>query len=146
MVSGMQEKDAAGHPLVLAYLKHFTSYSQEAGRDHNNYNISVFDFWDTYLPQFEAAFRQAGASGVMASYASENGHRTKVTICLHTTRSPKRAPAQNLAGCVTFRSICGELLHSQRHSHQVESGACARHLRLWRHPKSSRGASECSEP
>ena len=30
--------------------------------------------------------------------------RTKVTICLHTTRSPKRAPAQNLTGCVTFRS------------------------------------------
>jgi len=75
MVAGMQEKDAAGHPLVLAFLKHFTSYSQEAGRDHNNYNISTFDYWDTYLPQFEAALRHGGAAGVMASYASENGHR-----------------------------------------------------------------------
>ena len=95
MVSGMQEKDAAGHPLVLAYLKHFTSYSQEAGRDHNNYNISVFDFWDTYLPQFEAAFRQAGASGApwQATPARTDTVRKSQSACTpldHQSARPRR--------------------------------------------------------
>ena len=51
MVGGMQEPDARGHPKMLAYLKHFTAYSTEANRGHDNYNISTFDFFDTYLPQ-----------------------------------------------------------------------------------------------
>ena len=34
----------------------------------------MFDFWDSYLPQYEIAFKQGNASGVMCSYDAENGH------------------------------------------------------------------------
>eukprot|EP00937_MAST-01D_sp_MAST-1D-sp2_P007217 g7217.t1 len=73
MVAGMQEEDANGHPKMLAYLKHFTAYSKEANRGHDTYNISTFDLWDSYLPQYEIAFKQGNASGVMCSYDAENG-------------------------------------------------------------------------
>ena len=50
MVSGMQETDAAGYPKILAYLKHFTAYSRETNREHDDCRISQFDLWDSYLP------------------------------------------------------------------------------------------------
>ena len=31
-----------------------------------------YDFWDTYLPQYEAAFTKGGASGAMCSYMAAN--------------------------------------------------------------------------
>lgn len=72
MVSGMQERDAHGFPKVAAFLKHFTAYSSEADRGHDNYAISAHDMFDTYLPQYERAVR-AGPAGVMCSYAGTNG-------------------------------------------------------------------------
>ena len=72
MIEGMQEKDDNGHPKMLAYLKHFTAYSTETNRGHDTYNISMYDFWDTYLAQYEITFK-ANASGVMCSYDAENG-------------------------------------------------------------------------
>lgn len=33
-------------------------------------NISIFDLWETYLPQYERAFRFGGAAGTMCSYMS----------------------------------------------------------------------------
>merc|ERR1712166_1110046 len=73
MISGMQTQDEAGHPKMIAYLKHFTAYSREQDRMHSEANISTFDLFDTYLPQYELAF-QANASGVMCSYDSINGN------------------------------------------------------------------------
>eukprot|EP01065_Artemidia_motanka_P046983 TRINITY_DN7245_c0_g1_i1.p1 TRINITY_DN7245_c0_g1~~TRINITY_DN7245_c0_g1_i1.p1 ORF type:complete len:747 (+),score=212.76 TRINITY_DN7245_c0_g1_i1:53-2293(+) len=73
MVQGMQEKDAKGHLKMVAYLKHFTAYSKEGDRGHDSYNISMYDFWDTYLPQYAIAMTEGGASGVMCSYDAENG-------------------------------------------------------------------------
>eukprot|EP01079_Euglenida_sp_SAG-EU17-18_P009673 gene9673-1740_t len=73
MVSGMQTPDAKGFPLMLAYLKHFTAYSRETDRGHDNYAISLYDYWDTYLPQYRTAFLEGNASGVMCSYNGENG-------------------------------------------------------------------------
>lgn len=82
MVRGMQQPDEQGHPLMLAYLKHFTAYSTEANRGHDTYNISLFDYWDSYLAQYEIAFltyadKEGAAglqpSGVMCSYDAENG-------------------------------------------------------------------------
>lgn len=67
MVQGMQEEDSLGHPKVLAYLKHFTAYSREKGRGHDDYNISMHDLFDTYLPQYEMGLKQGGATGVMCS-------------------------------------------------------------------------------
>jgi len=72
MVKGMQEKDAAGHKKIAAYLKHYTAYSTEANRGHDTYNISTFDFFDTYLAQYKLAFT-AQPAGVMCSYNAENG-------------------------------------------------------------------------
>lgn len=72
MVSGMQEKDSKGYPKMAAFLKHFTAYSREQDRGHDSYNISTFDFFDTYLPQYERAFK-AQPVGVMCSYNAENG-------------------------------------------------------------------------
>ena len=37
----MQETDAAGHPRVNSYLKHFTAYSTETNRMHSDYNVTV---------------------------------------------------------------------------------------------------------
>ena len=37
-------------------------------------NISTFDFFDSYLPAYEIAFKQGNASGAMCSYNGENGH------------------------------------------------------------------------
>lgn len=48
--------------------------SQETGRGYEAFNISDYDLYDTYLPQFEIAFKEGGASGLMCSYAGENGH------------------------------------------------------------------------
>ena len=75
MVSGMQKRDAAGFPLMLAYLKHFTAYSREENRRHSEANISTFDLYDTYVRQYELAFTRNPnpPSGVMCSYASING-------------------------------------------------------------------------
>jgi beta-glucosidase-like glycosyl hydrolase len=79
---GIRQKDPAGHPLAIAYLKHFTAYSRETNRGHDTYNISAYDFGETYLPQYEVALREDGprsyfneseaADGVMCSYNAEN--------------------------------------------------------------------------
>eukprot|EP01052_Picozoa_sp_SAG31_P043147 SAG31_NODE_7096_length_1789_cov_4.807692_1_plen_79_part_00 len=65
----MQQPDQNGYLLALAFLKHYDAYSQEANR-HNPWdfiNISRFDFFDSYLPQYEIAFKQGNASGAMCS-------------------------------------------------------------------------------
>ena len=69
----LQEQDTAGHPRLIAYLKHFTAYSREDGRGHDSYAISPYDFADTYLAQYEIAMKQGNASGLMCSYNGENG-------------------------------------------------------------------------
>eukprot|EP00040_Diaphanoeca_grandis_P036063 m.228606 g.228606 ORF g.228606 m.228606 type:complete len:784 (+) comp33542_c0_seq1:89-2440(+) len=74
MVTAMQTADANGHPRVNAYLKHFDAYSTETNRMHSDYNISQFDFWDSYLPQYQMVFTKGKAAGAMCSYAAENGH------------------------------------------------------------------------
>ena len=69
----MQTPDAAGHPRVNTYLKHFDAYATETNRMHSDNNLTAFDFWDTYLPQYEMVFTQAKAAGAMCSYEAENG-------------------------------------------------------------------------
>jgi len=72
MVSGMQVEDQDGRPRLLAFLKHFTAYSVEAGRGSDNHDISTYDLFDTYLRQFEIAAR-AKPAGAMCSYNGVNG-------------------------------------------------------------------------
>ena len=79
----MQEPDAAGHPKMLTYLKHYTackssatfsivrrssladvesigiSDSREQNRRESEANISLFDLRDTYTRQYELAFNSS---------------------------------------------------------------------------------------
>ena len=50
---------------MLASLKHFTAYSIETGRMGSRGNVSVFDLWDTYLPQYRKAMVDSFAAGTM---------------------------------------------------------------------------------
>mmetsp|Transcript_18741 Transcript_18741/g.36126 ORF Transcript_18741/g.36126 Transcript_18741/m.36126 type:complete len:757 (+) Transcript_18741:2-2272(+) len=72
-LKGMQTPDANGYPLIRSYLKHFTAYSREYHRQHYDATVTHFDLYDTYLPQYEATFKNANASGVMCSYNGING-------------------------------------------------------------------------
>ena len=65
VVLGMQEQDANGHPKSLAFLKHFTAYSTEVNRARDDYPISKHDLFETFLPQYEKAFVEGGATGAM---------------------------------------------------------------------------------
>jgi beta-glucosidase-like glycosyl hydrolase len=55
---------------MLASLKHFTAYSRETDRMGSLGNVSLFDLWDTYLPQYEEAMTESYAAGTMCSYYS----------------------------------------------------------------------------
>jgi len=57
---------------MVSGLKHYDAYSVEDGRPYRSFNISHFDLWDTYLPQYRIGFA-AGARATMCSYASING-------------------------------------------------------------------------
>lgn len=73
LVRAMQEGEDPHYIKMIAFLKHFAAYSVETGRSWFGAYISRFDLFDTYLPQFEAGFREGRASGAMCSYAAING-------------------------------------------------------------------------
>ena len=63
---------------MLSYVKHYTAYSVEASRFTFSNNVTQFDFWDSYLPQYEMAFVGPGhTDGAMCSYFAPNG----VSMC-----------------------------------------------------------------
>ena len=47
---------------------------------HSDFNVTAFDFFDTYLPQYQKVFTEANAAGAMCSYTSTNG----VPSCANT--------------------------------------------------------------
>lgn len=70
---GMQQMGSDGNLKMLAYVKHYTAYNKEASRFTWVANVTYFDMWDSYLPQYEMAFKEGKASGAMCSYFSANG-------------------------------------------------------------------------
>lgn len=69
IVRGMQEgTDAHNYVKVTAALKHFTLYNAETNRFFQNYNVTAFDLWDSYLPAFAMGFKIGGALGAMCRY------------------------------------------------------------------------------
>ena len=82
-VRGCQEGEDPTRRLMNAGLKHYTAYSLETNRFASKANISLFDLWDTYLPQFEAGFTRGRAAGAMCSYVSIalNGSAVAVPSC-----------------------------------------------------------------
>ena len=76
MVQGMQHEDANGHPATLAYLKHYTAYSTESNRGHDDYQVSMHDYFETYLPQAPSS-----SPSIISSYPL-------FSLPLHTSSSP----------------------------------------------------------
>lgn len=59
---------------VIATPKHFDAYSGPEPLRHSfSATVSKTDWFDTYLPAFEAAVREGGAYSVMGAYNSING-------------------------------------------------------------------------
>jgi beta-glucosidase len=61
--------DDPNHYLALACAKHYAVHSgPEATRHTANVEPTEIDFWDTYLPHFEAAVREGKVGSVMGAY------------------------------------------------------------------------------
>ena len=60
---------------VLAQVKHWVAYNQETSRNTpaDDVIVSQRTLHEIYLPQFETALTQGGASSVMCSYSTING-------------------------------------------------------------------------
>jgi beta-glucosidase len=66
--------DILGAPgRVIAGPKHFAGYGAAlGGRDYDEADLSDQEFWNTYLPPFQAAV-EAGAGNIMSAYMDLNG-------------------------------------------------------------------------
>jgi hypothetical protein len=57
---------ASGAPYVmLSSLKHYNAYSLETNRMSSQANVTLFDLWETYLPQYERPMTRAAAAGTV---------------------------------------------------------------------------------
>ena len=72
-MNGCQVGDDPNYLKMVSGLKHYDAYSVEDGRAYRSFNISFFDLWDTYLPQYRIGFVEGNAHATMCSYASING-------------------------------------------------------------------------
>ncbi len=72
-VRGFQGEAIGGPDHVLAGPKHFAGYGAAlGGRDYDEADLSDSQFWNVYLPPFQAAV-EAGARNVMTAYMPLNG-------------------------------------------------------------------------
>lgn len=71
-VRGLQGEDPK-YLKAAACAKHFAVHSgPEPSRHSDNFNPSVYDLWDTYLPAFRELITRAGVAGVMCAYNAVN--------------------------------------------------------------------------
>ena len=61
-VQGLQRGPDPKYVKIQATLKHYTAYSVEDNRGHDNANISRYDMTDSFLRQYEMGFVQGNAS------------------------------------------------------------------------------------
>jgi beta-glucosidase len=72
-IKGLQGDDP-NYLKLVATAKHYAVHSgPEAERHSFNAEASDRDLWETYLPAFEAAVREAGVYSVMGAYNRTNG-------------------------------------------------------------------------
>ncbi len=72
-ITGLQGDDP-NHPKVVACAKHFAVHSgPEKERHHFDAKPSKRDLYDTYLPAFEMAVREAHVGSMMGAYSSIDG-------------------------------------------------------------------------
>ena len=71
-IKGLQGKDK--YMKTAACAKHFAVHSGPESLRHTfDARVSEYDLWDTYLPAFEAAVKEAGVEAVMGAYNRTNG-------------------------------------------------------------------------
>ncbi len=71
-VRGLQGEDPK-YLKAAACAKHFAVHSgPEPSRHSDNFNPSVYDLWDTYLPAFKELIVKANVAGVMCAYNAVN--------------------------------------------------------------------------
>lgn len=103
---------------MAASLKHYTAYSLETHRMSSTGNVSMFDLWDTYLPQFEAPFVRADAAGTMCSYFSAQ--------ILNPAQPPPPGPAVYVPSCANpylLNTVVREYWNRPDATHLSDCGA-----------------------
>lgn len=71
-VRGLQGNDPK-YLKAAACAKHFAVHSgPEPSRHSDNFNPSLYDLWDTYLPAFKELITKADVAGVMCAYNAVN--------------------------------------------------------------------------
>ena len=71
VTKGMQESGDAKWPLKIhSTLKHYTAYSVETNRFGFIGNTTLYDMFDSFLPQYKAGLMEGGSGGAMCSYMS----------------------------------------------------------------------------
>ena len=78
--------DVARRVYALRACCSFTAYSRETNRGHDTYQISAFDFAESYLPQYEAALREGGPRSFFNTSEAADG-----VMCSCECRSPESA-------------------------------------------------------
>lgn len=72
-VEGFQGESLRNNESLMACAKHFAAYGAAlGGRDYNDVDMSLKEFWETYLPPFKACV-DAGVATFMNSFNSLNG-------------------------------------------------------------------------
>ncbi|CAB9503422.1 xylosidase/alpha-L-arabinofuranosidase 1 [Seminavis robusta] len=107
---------------MLALVKHFTAYSREVNRGHDNYNISQHMLFDSYLPAYQMAFQQGNASGVMCSYNAVNGAPSCANDWLLNTimrQSWNQPHALVMTDCGAVRNLKGPPVKAPSDAHAV---------------------------
>lgn len=73
-IKGLQGEDGNKYWKAAACAKHFAVHSgPEQDRHHFDAIVSKKDLYETYLPAFEAAVKEARVAGVMGAYNRVNG-------------------------------------------------------------------------
>ncbi|HCL06334.1 MAG TPA: glycosyl hydrolase [Chitinophagaceae bacterium] len=71
-VRGLQGNDPK-YLKAAACAKHFAVHSgPEPSRHSDNFNPTIYDLWDTYLPAFKELITKANVEGVMCAYNAVN--------------------------------------------------------------------------
>jgi len=121
-VRGLQGADPR-YLLAAACAKHFAVHSgPEPLRHHFNVDPDEADFFDTYLPAFEALVREAHVEAVMTAYNSVYGQPCSINDRLYDLLYHR----WHFDGHVV--SDCGSIADLYRHYHVVQDGAEAEAL------------------
>ena len=93
---------------AAACAKHFAAHSgPEAKRHKFNAEVSEKDLWETYLPAFEAAVREAHVAGVMGAYNRVNGEPCcgSKTLLTDILRGELKFPGYVTSDCWAIRDF-----------------------------------------